>query len=82
MRSLFDGITDPVEIDEIASQARSFHETKLFDKTFELLRGIYTDRMAAEPTYNLTAVDAHASLRVLEQVRQELSNAAAIAKRR
>ncbi len=81
MRTLFDGLNQQ-QRDDLAADAKNFANSPLFAKTFDLLRGIYTDRLAGEPTYSLTAVDAHASLRVLEQVRQELSNAAAIAKRR
>jgi len=81
MKSILEGL-GPVEADEVIAQARDFMGTKLHELVKERLKDHYVSILAAEPSYSLTAVDAHASLRVLEQVYVEIGLAATISKGR
>lgn len=70
MRELFDGLS-PVAKDEMEAQLRDLSGGPL-SAAFKLVREELIETLVKEPTYSLTAVDAHASLRVLERVEQEL----------
>lgn len=63
----------PVEQDDIRASARSLVHDPAFKAACEKLHHEYVQALLAEPVGSLTAATVHASMKVLEQVRHELS---------
>lgn len=76
MRDILDGLSQ-VDKDEVLAAAADVANGKLWELTFQRLEAHYVDVMKGEPVGSLTAQDAHASLRVLGQVLQEIRLASA-----
>ena len=62
-----------LELDDIASDVRSFKNSPAFDYVFASLREKYIQQLLNANVGDLTATSAHASMKVLEDVRNELS---------
>lgn len=73
MRSILDDLSPSVK-DEVMASARDFMADPLMKAIARQLHENYVAVLAGEQVYSLTAVDAHASIRVLEQVIAEISN--------
>lgn len=71
MKDILDGLSAQ-EKDEVIATAVDIANNKLWSLTFERIEKVYVDRLKAEPVGSLTAADAHASLRVLGDVLQEI----------
>ena len=71
MRDILDGLS-PADAEEVKATAVDIANGKLWHLTFERLEKVYVDRLKAEHVGSLTAADAHASLRVLGDVLQEI----------
>lgn len=74
------------EIEEKAAAARDVLGSSIFKEAFENLRAAYIQQLVLEPVGSLTASTAHASIKVLEDVKNELqifiNNATVASKRR
>jgi DNA polymerase III delta prime subunit len=72
----FAGKASP-EIDEIKASARALVNDPGMKEAINILREGYIQTLLSEQVGSLTAQDAHARLRTLEQFKHELTNLAA-----
>lgn len=59
------------ELDELASEIRSFANSRAYDYVFAALQQKYVAVLLAANVGDLTATSAHASMKVLEDVKGE-----------
>lgn len=64
----------PHEIEERAAEARSFINSPLVEEIFNDLQQEYLDRLIQAEVGDLTAAAAHASMKVLADVRNKLQS--------
>lgn len=62
----------PHEIDELASDVKSFVNSRAYDYVFEALQQKYIAVLVQANVGDLTATSAHASMKVLEDVKGAL----------
>lgn len=60
------------ELEEWASEARAFVNSKVVQSIFDGLQREYVQQLVHAPVGDLTAVTAHASIKVLEDIRNRL----------